>query len=172
MGYRNAILHWEKVLLTNKIKDFYGFYEARKYQIEKIIIPLLEHEIKVIQENSIDISNTILLGFKTTLTDTQITSLYNSTKAQFINTDIQNLKNLLTEKECTPIVWKYYRGNKPNNQALRAFIQVVFQNPKEPKTIGKNYFVDLKDKSIVLNKPVKNQNFQYYIDLFMEKIKN
>lgn len=113
----------------------------------------------------------LITGFNTTLYELQITNLYNSAKEEFVETDIQNLFDLLTGQDCIPVVWKYYHGNAPNKLALRAFINVVFNKPKHPKAIGKQYFIDKTGKPIELSKPVKNHNYQAYIDDFEKMIK-
>lgn len=112
----------------------------------------------------------LITGLKTTLSDSQIINLYDRGKKEFIKTDFQNLVNLLRGKNCMPIEWKYYHGKNSNKLALRAFINVIFNYPKNPKTIGKQYFTDKTGKPIELSKPVKNHNYDAYIDDFNKMI--
>nr|WP_321408088.1 hypothetical protein [uncultured Carboxylicivirga sp.] len=112
----------------------------------------------------------LIFGYNTSLEENQIINLFKIASSEYITTNIENLKNLLSEKPCTPIIWKFYRGKRPNKFALRAFIDAIFNNPKEPKTIAKTYFIDKNGKPIELSKPVKNQNYHGYIDEFKKII--
>lgn len=104
-------------------------------------------------------------GFKTTLTEHQITNLYNASK-EYIKTEKQNLINALTEQECKPIVWLINNKSK-----LRAFINAIFE-PKAPQTISKTYFRDVNNNIIKLNKPVnKDLNYQNHIEEFRKMLK-
>lgn len=113
---------------------------------------------------------TNLTGFESTLTSQEIQSLFDESIKDYIKTDLQNFINLLSGVECRPIEWIYYYGSKPNKLALRAYIEAVFQSPKEPRKIGRLYFVDNKNNPIELSKPVKNPNYEGYVSDFKKML--
>lgn len=127
---------------------------------------LFLHEAKPIETKQ----DRNITGFKTTLTETQIINLYENSKDKYITTDLQNLINLLKGKECNPITWKLLHGKKLNMFALRAFIETVFQNPTNPKTVGKQYFRDNQNRPIEIGKRNRTPNFDNYVEDFTKML--
>lgn len=111
-----------------------------------------------------------LKGVNLNYSNEQIENLFDNSIKEYIDTTLDNLKNILNGNVCKPIIWKFYgqkgNGNKPNKTMLKAFIQGVFDT-KEFKPIANQYFTDKKGNKIEFKSKITTSGtFETYLEEF------
>lgn len=115
--------------------------------VYKFVVTVLE---KVEQEDSKQIK-----GFQTSLSDEQIKNLFEQMQGDYIDTDKENFRAMLTGKECYIISWKHKNPKGGVNQtSLVAFIETIL---KQTKKVAKTHF-GIEVKSIN-----RDANYKHYV---------
>jgi hypothetical protein len=122
-----------------------------------------------IKKHNLSITNREI-KIEKSFTDSQIIKLHTELRDDFINTDLQNLKNLFNGKSFKPLIWTYKNNTgKPNQRAIYAFIDAVFES-KTPKVLARKILVDENNKPIELGKPVREEYYNNFLEEFKKML--